>query len=115
MIWGALGLIILLAAQAAGSWYFARRIFTAKDEVQRRRLTRQVASFSLAVGCLILVLGLAGLVVLKFTFDGWLVLLLMWSFGLLHLGLLRSSLRRARWRTAGRAAADGSSEGARPA
>jgi hypothetical protein len=115
VIWGALGLIVLLTTHAAGSWYLSRRILTAKDEVQLRRLTRQVASFSLAIGCLILVLGLAGVVVLKFTLDGWLVLLLMWSFGLLHLGLLRSSLRRARRRAAARAAADGSSERTRPA
>jgi hypothetical protein len=100
MFWGVLGLIILLAMQAAGSWYVSRRAFMAQDEVQLRRLTRQVGSFSLAVGCVFLALGVAGVAALRFTLDGWLVLLLMWSFGLLHLALLRASARRARRRTA---------------
>jgi hypothetical protein len=71
--------------------------------------------FSVAVGFAFLALSVAGLVVLRFTLNGWLVLLVTWSFGLLHIGFRVSSVRRARRRKTGRTVPDNSSEGPRPA
>jgi energy-converting hydrogenase Eha subunit G len=99
VIWAALILLVSLACAGAGAWYVARRDLAATNESQRLRLLRQAVSISSGVGVAILVAGVVAFVI---TGYDWLVLLLLWALGLLHLGLLGRSVRRAR-KQAGRA------------
>jgi hypothetical protein len=92
VIWAALMLMIALAAPAASAWYFSRRELAATEEAQRWRLIRRAACGSAAVGAAILALGVVAFVL---TGYDWLVLVPIWSFGLLHIGLLARSFRRA--------------------
>lgn len=85
-----------LTCAGVGAWYVARRQFAATDEDQQQRLLRRVAAFSAGVGVAIL---LAGAVAFFITGYNWLVLVLVWSFGLLHLGLLARSVRSVQKRT----------------
>jgi hypothetical protein len=96
VIWGALILIIVLVWSGLGAWYVSRRQAAATTEDQRRRLLRQAFAFSATAGVAILVSGVFAFVKAGYN---WLVLALVWAFGLLHLGLLASSVRRVRKRT----------------
>jgi cell division protein FtsW (lipid II flippase) len=96
VIWGAVLLMVILVWSGAVGWYASRRQAAATTEDQRRRFSRQAVAFSAAVGVAILI---SGVVVFVVTGYNWLVLALVWAFGLLHLGLLAGSVRRVRKRT----------------
>lgn len=101
MIWAALMLMIALAAPAAWAWYWSRRQLAATEEAQQWHLLRQAVFVSAGVGVAILAMGVAAFVL---TGYNWLVLALLWALGLLHLGLLTLTFRRAqRHRRAGAA------------
>jgi fatty acid desaturase len=92
VIWAAVMLMIALVAPTAWAWYISRRELAAAHEAQRWRLVRSAARVSAAIGTVILALGVVAFVL---TGYDWLVLALIWSFGLLHIGLLARTLRRA--------------------
>ncbi|MFZ0188624.1 MAG: hypothetical protein WAL72_16965 [Streptosporangiaceae bacterium] len=92
MIWAALMLMIALAASAALAWYISRRELAATEDAQHWRLVCQAARVPAGVGAAILILGVVAFVL---TGYNWLVLALIWSFGLLHIGLLVRTFRRA--------------------
>jgi hypothetical protein len=52
---------------------------------RQRRLLRQVVAVSAGIGIAVLAAGVVALVLAGYN---WLVLVLTWAFGLLHLGLL---------------------------
>lgn len=88
--------MVLLVWAGAVAWYAARRQAAATTEDQRRRFLRQAFACSATVGVAILI---SGVVVFVVTGYNWLVLTLIWAFGLLHLGLLANSVRRVRKQT----------------
>jgi hypothetical protein len=92
VIWAALMLMVALAVPAAWAWNFSRRMLATTDEAQRGRLIRRSAFMSAGVGAAILALGVVAFVL---TGYNWLVLVPIWSFGLLHLGLVARTFRRA--------------------
>ena len=92
MIWAALMLMIALAAPAACAWSFSRRMLAATEEAQRWRVLRPAICVSAGIGAAILALGVVAFVL---TGYNWLVLASIWPFGLLHLGLLAWTSRRA--------------------
>jgi hypothetical protein len=92
VIWALLMLVIALAAPAAFAWYISRRALAATEEPQLSRLVRRAARVSAGIGAAILMLGVVAFVL---TGYDWVVLVPIWSFGLLHLGLLAGTFRRA--------------------
>ena len=88
MISAAVMLMIALAASVAWAWYISRRELAATEGARRWRLA---ACVSAGVGTAILALGVVAFVL---TGYDWLVLALIWSFGLLHMGLLARTSRR---------------------
>ena len=78
------------------AWYLSGRLLAATTEAEQWRLVRLAAVVSAAVGVAILAVGVAAFVL---TGYDWLVLALLWSFGLLHLGLLGWRTRRRRNRS----------------
>jgi hypothetical protein len=95
VIWAALMLMIALAVSAAGAWHFSRGVLAATEEAQRWRLIRRSACVSVGIGAAILALGVVAFVL---TGYDWLVLVPIWSFGLLHTGLAARTFRRAQSR-----------------
>lgn len=93
MIWAALLLVAALVIPAVWAWRMTSRFFAAKTEAERWRVVWLVLAFSAGVGFLILALGVVGFVL---TGYDWVVLVLTWSVGFLHLGLLTWVFRRAR-------------------
>jgi hypothetical protein len=93
MFWVALLVAFTLAAPGAGAWYISGRQLAATTDTQQRRLIRLTATVSAGIGVAILI---AGVVLFVVTGYDWRVLIVLWAFGLLHLGLLRSILRRVR-------------------
>ena len=96
MIWAVLLLGAALAVPGVWAWYISGRQLAATTEAEQRRVLRLGVVVSAGVGVAILVLGVAGFVL---TGYDWLVLALVWSVGLLHLGLLAWAFRRTRRRT----------------
>lgn len=98
MTWAALLLAVGLAGPGVWAWYMSGRQLAATTAARQRRVHRLVVAVSAGVGVVILVLGVVAFVL---TGYNWLVLALLWSFGLLHLGLLARTLtlRRARHTT----------------
>jgi dipeptide/tripeptide permease len=96
VIWAALLFAVALAAPGVWAWYMSRRQLAATTAAQQRRVLRLAVAVSAGVGVVILVMGVVCFVL---TGYNWLVLALLWSFGLLHLGLLARMLRRARHTT----------------
>ena len=96
MIWAALTLIVVLALAGAWACYFTRGHLAAVSDAQQRRLLLRGARQSLGVGGAILILGVVAFVV---TGYNWLVLVAIWPYGLLHVGLLVWVLHRARKRS----------------
>jgi hypothetical protein len=94
VIWVAL-LVIALAAPAIWAWHMSGRHLAAATEAEQRRVLRRAVAVSAGVGVVILTLGAVGFVL---TGHNWMVLVLVWSAGLLHLGLLGRVLRRAQRR-----------------
>jgi hypothetical protein len=92
VIWAVLMLMIALVVPAAWAWSFSRRMLAATDEAQRWRLIHPAAFISAGVGAGILALGVVAFVLTGYS---WLVLVPIWSFGLLHLGLAARTFRRA--------------------
>ena len=95
MIWAALLLVAALAVPGVWAWYISGRQLAATTEAEQWRVLRLGVVVSAGVGVAILVLGVAGFVL---TGYNWLVLALVWSVGLLHLGLLARTFRRAQRR-----------------
>jgi hypothetical protein len=95
VIWAVLLVVAALAAPAVWAWYMSGRQLAATTETEQWRLVRLAAVVPAAVGVAILAVGVAAFVL---TGYDWLVLALLWSFGLLHLGLLgwRTGRRRNR-------------------
>jgi hypothetical protein len=91
VIWAVLMLMIALAVPAAWAWSFSRRMLGATDEAQRWRLIRRAGFTSAGVGAAILALGVVAFVLSGYN---WLVLVPIWSFGLLHLGLVARTFRK---------------------
>jgi hypothetical protein len=91
--WAVLMLVIGLAAVGAWAWYFPHHLLAATSEAEKQGLLRQVASVSAGIGIAILIMGVIAFLV---TGDNWLVLAVIWAFGLLHLARLSATLRRAR-------------------
>jgi hypothetical protein len=93
VIWAALVLVAALALTAAWAWYVSGRQLAATTEPERWRLVRLAVTGSAVVGVAILAAG-----VLAFVRTGydWVVLVLTWSFGLFHLGLLAWMYRKVR-------------------
>ena len=85
----------MVALAMAGAWacYVTHRHLAAICDTQQRRLLLRAARLSLGVGGAILILGLVAFVV---TGYDWLVLVAIWSVGLLHTGLLVRALHRTR-------------------
>jgi hypothetical protein len=96
MIWAALLLVVGLAIVAVWAWYISGRQLAATTKAGRWRVLRLGVAVSAGVGFAILALGVAGFVL---TGYDWVVLAVIWSLGLLHLGLLTWGFRRARRRT----------------
>jgi hypothetical protein len=96
MIWAALLLVTALAAPGAWAWHISSRFFAATSETQQRRVLRRAVSASAGVGVAILAAGVAVFVAADYN---WLVLAVIWAFGLLHLGLVGLAFRRERKRT----------------
>jgi hypothetical protein len=96
VIWAALMLVIALAAPAVWAWYMSGRQLAATTEAQQRRVLRLAVMVSAGVGVAILAVGVVAFVL---TGYDWLVLTLVWSVGLLHLGLLAWMFRMAQKRT----------------
>jgi hypothetical protein len=97
MIWAALLLVVALVTEAVWAWYMSSRQLAATTEAERWRVLRLAVVVSAGVGFVILALGVASFVL---TGYDWVVLAVVWSVGLLHLGLLTWGLRRSRQRTA---------------
>ncbi len=97
VIWAALTLMVALAMAGAWACYFTRRHLAAISDGRQRRLLLRGARLSLGVGGAILILGVVAFVV---TGYDWLVLVAIWTYGLLHAGLLVWVLHRARKRSA---------------
>jgi len=95
VIWAALLLMVALAAPATWAWYISGRQLAATTEAGQWRVLRLAAVVSAGVGVVILTLGIVGFVL---TGYNWLVLALVWSVGLLHLGLIARTFRRAQRR-----------------
>ena len=74
----------------------SRRQLAATTAAQQRRVLHLAVAVSAGVGVVILVLGVVAFVL---TGYNWMVLALLWSFGLLHLGLLARMLRRTQHAT----------------
>lgn len=91
-IWAALMLVLALAVSGVCAWYVSGRQLAAKTETQQWRVLRLAALVSAGVGFLILALGVVAFVL---TGYDWLALALVWSVGVLHLGLLAWTFRRA--------------------
>ena len=95
MIWAALVLIIGLAAAGTWAWFFSRRQLAVTSQAGQWRLLREGAWASAGVSVAILILGVVAFAV---TGHNWFVLAVIWSFGLLRIGLLVTALRRAQKR-----------------
>lgn len=91
MIWAALLLVAALAAAAVWTWYMSGRQLAARTEAEQWRVARLALAVSAGVGVMILVLGVVFFVL---TGYDWVVLAIIWSFGLCHLGVLAWALRR---------------------
>lgn len=100
MIWAALILVASLVAVGVCLWYVSGRQLAARTEAQQWQALGCGYMVSAVVGVAILALGLAAFVL---TGYDWAALALLWSFGLLHLGLLTRQFRRTqqRYRPAG--------------
>jgi hypothetical protein len=91
VIWAVLLLVVALAAPGVWAWDMSKRQLAATTAAQQRRVLHLAVAVSAGVGVVILVLGVVAFVL---TGYNWMVLALLWSFGLLHLGLLARMLRR---------------------
>lgn len=87
----ALLLVVALAAPAVWAWYMSGRHVAATTEAGQWRVTRLALVESAGVGVAILAVGVVAFVL---TGYDWLVLATIWSFGLMHLGLLGWMFRR---------------------
>jgi hypothetical protein len=96
VIWAVLLLVVALAAPGVWAWYMSRRQLAATTAAQQRRVLHLAVAVSAGVGVVILVLGVVAFVL---TGYNWMVLALLWSFGLLHLGLLAGMLSRTQHAT----------------
>ncbi len=92
MIWAALTLAAGLVAAGVWGWYMSGRQLAARTTAQQWKVLRLGARVSAGVGAAILVMGVVAFVL---TGYDWVVLAAVWSFGLLHLGLLAWGVRRA--------------------
>lgn len=99
MIWAALLLVAALVVPAVWAWYISGRQLAAATEAEEWRVLRLGVVVSAGVGVAILVMGVVGFVL---TGYDWVVPAVVWSVGLLHLGVLGWGFRRARRRTARR-------------
>jgi len=81
VILAALVLIIGLVATAAWLWYAAHLHLAGTSMTQRRRLMRWTTAASVGTGVAILVIGLVASALTGY----WLILVPIWSFGLLHI------------------------------
>jgi len=95
VIWAVPALVAGLALAGAWAWYYSRRQLAVTSQAGQRRLLRQGAAASAGVSAAILILGV---VAFALTGHNWLVLAVIWSFGLLRIGL-PVAVRRARNRT----------------
>lgn len=93
MIWVVLLLVLALATPGVWAWHVSRRQLAATTAAQQRRVLHLAVAVSAGAGVVILALGVVAFVL---TGYDWMVLTLLWSFGLLHLGLLARMLRRRR-------------------
>ncbi len=96
MIWAALLLVVALVTAAGWAWCMSGRQLAATTEAEQWRVLRRGVVVSAGVGFAILALGVASFVLTRYD---WVVLAVVWSIGLLHLGLLAWGFRRARQRT----------------
>jgi hypothetical protein len=96
VIWAALLLVAALAVPGVWAWYISGRQLAATTQAGQWRVLRLGVVVSAGVGVAILVLGVAGFVLSGYD---WVVLALVWSVGLLHLGLLAWGFRRSRQHT----------------
>lgn len=85
-----------LAVPGVWAWYLSGREFAARTEAEQWRVARLALAVSAGVGVVILVLGVVFFVLTSYD---WSVLALIWSVGLLHLGLLTWVFRRAQQST----------------
>lgn len=91
MTWTVPLAVFAVAAPGAWAWYFTGSRRAATTAARQWRLIRGAALVAAGSGAVILVGGVVGFVVSGY--DWW-VLILLWAFGLLHLGLLGPMLRR---------------------
>ena len=84
-----------LVAVGVCLWYVSGRQLAARTETQQWQALRRGYVVSAVVGGAILALGVVAFVL---TGYDWAALALIWSFGLLHLGLLTWQFRRAQQR-----------------
>jgi hypothetical protein len=96
VIWAVLLVVIALAVPGAWAWYLTGRQRAATTDAQRWPLVRHASMVSAGVGVAILALGVAAFVI---TGYDWLVLALLWAFGVPHRGLLAATYRRSRKNT----------------
>ena len=89
-------MVVALAVPGVWAWYMPGRQLAATTAAQQRRVLHLAVAVSAGVGVVILVLGVVAFVL---TGYNWMVLALLWSFGLLHLGLLARMLRRTQHAT----------------
>jgi hypothetical protein len=94
--WEAVFLVLALAVPAMWAWYLHGRTLAATTEAEQRRVLGLGLVVSAGVGAAILVLGVVAFVL---TGYNWLVFAVVWSVGLLHLGLLTWGYLRAHRRT----------------
>lgn len=90
--WAAVFLVLALAVPAVWAWYLHGRLLTATTEAEQWRVAVLALAVSAGVGVVILVLGVVAFIL---TGYNWLVFALVWSVGLLHLGLLTWTYLRA--------------------
>jgi len=95
VIWAVPVMIIGLAAAEAWAWSFSRRQLVVTRQDRQRRVLREGAWASAGVSVAILILGVVAFAV---TGHNWFVLAVIWSFGLLRIGLLVTTLRKAQKR-----------------